>query len=259
MGCVHFALQELDLSGCANIMEEGLTHIALMDGLQTLGRLPKGLTSLNVSHCGLTEDNCTILAHMTALKTLHLDGCPTTPLGIAKLSSLVLLESLSLVACQIDDNAVENLTSFTQLRHLDLSMNPAVMGHSLGVLAEEVPSLFDFRLRGCKELSSDSVASMQGFRSLSQLDLQGCVYIGDSAMHDLRVHRITSLTALNLDECHAITNHGLEDLSKVEGLRYVSLKGCGHVTQSGIKYLLRAGMDVHTERIGSMLPDHGHL
>ena len=97
-------IEHLDLSGCYQLNDKGLTHLAGLTALRTL----------DLTDCyAITDGGLAHLAGLTALQTLSLSSCPAiTNAGLAHLAELTALQTLNLCYCNgISEAQVSQLSA----------------------------------------------------------------------------------------------------------------------------------------------------
>lgn len=101
-------LEELDISECLKVNDEGLQPLAKMSHIKNLN-----LWRLNISDAGVAS-----LAGLTTLQRLNLDNTRLSDEGMQHLSDLKELTWLHLGSTQISDAGLSNLDGLTKLKNL---------------------------------------------------------------------------------------------------------------------------------------------
>jgi hypothetical protein len=182
-------LTGLGLSGCSQITDAGVRHLARMPWLQHLD-----LTGTSATDAGLQ-----VLRHLPALRTLSLALTRTTETGIGVLAQCEVLERLNLWApAEVGDAAIRALAGKRNLRHLTIALTDAGLP-----LLHELP-VFESWQGGNAELG------LIGRKSVpNHLSLRGT--FTDGGMRCLR--GLDGLFSLDIDDSTlGITAGGLEPL-----------------------------------------------
>lgn len=198
-GRVH-TLTALGLSGCRQVTDAGVRHLAGIPSLQHLD-----LSGTSVTVAGLQ-----VLRHLPALRTFSFAWQGASDTGIEVLAQCEALEELNLWAPpHVGDAAMRALAGKRTLRHLTIALTDAGMP-----LLHELP-VFKSWHGGVAELS------LLGHKSLpNHLSLRGT--FTDSGMRHLR--GLDGLFSLNIDDSRlAITADGLEPLIALAHLAMVGV------------------------------------
>jgi hypothetical protein len=185
---VH-TLTALGLSGCRQVTDEGIRHLAHMPSLQHLV-----LTGTGVTHAGLQ-----VLRRLPDLRTLSLAWPSASEDGVGALAHCQQLEHLQLWAAPaIGDAAIRELAGKPRLGHLTIALSDAGMEW-----LRELPAFASWQ-GGQVELS------LVGHRTVpNHLSLRGT--FTDAGMQKLR--GLDGLFSLDIDDRDlAITSAGLEPL-----------------------------------------------
>jgi hypothetical protein len=182
-------LTALGLSGCREITDAGVRHLARMPALQ----------HLNLSGTGVTDAGLRVLRHLPELRTLSLAWSRVTKAGIRVLAHCDELEHVNLgVSPEIGDAAVRALAGNRKLRHLRIALSDAGMP-----LLHELPAFKSWQ-------GGEAELGLVGHKSLpNHLSLRGT--FTDVAMRHLR--GLDGLFSLDIDDGQLlITTAGLEPL-----------------------------------------------
>ena len=214
----HLPLQRLDLRGCNQITDAGLTQ------------LPHTLTDLSLRNCRLISDIG--LAHLAplALEKLNLDHCRAiTDDGIAALPRT--LQDLSMIGCDGVQIHTEEPMAGMSLKTLNMNNRDHLDGTSLQFLPQ---SLTQLSLSDWYRLTDAGVAHLMRMR-LTDLDLGDCLRISNAALASLGLHQPT-IKRLNLTNCTLIDDAGLAALAGLP-IEELTLNGCYRVLNQGLHYL----------------------
>ncbi|XP_071054259.1 F-box/LRR-repeat protein 14 [Onthophagus taurus] len=194
-------LESLNLSGCYNVADVGISHAFVSES-------PPALTQLNLSLCKqVTDHSLRIIArHLKNLETLELGGCcKITNAGLILIAfGLKKLKRLNLRSCPVGDPGI---------------------GHLAGIGKDED----DFDDDGANSNSC-----------LEHLGLQDCQTLSDEALKYVSAG-LTSLKSINLSFCVSITDAGLKHLAKMSSLRELNLRSCDNISDVGMAYLAEGG------------------
>jgi Leucine Rich Repeat (LRR) protein len=182
-------LPALGLSGCRQITDAGVRHLAAMPSLQHLA-----LTGTSV-----TDDGLQVVRHLPELRTLSLAWNRVTGAGIRVLAHCDKLEHLTLgVSVEVGDAAARALAGKRELRHLAIALTDAGLS-----LLHELPAFKSWQ-------GGEAELGLVGHKSLpNHLVLRGT--FTDAGMRNLR--GLDGLFGLNIDNSHhAITATALEPL-----------------------------------------------
>ena len=137
---------------------------------------------------------------------------------------------------------------FPRLLELDLSHQPLFDGQGLAHWMRKAPTLRSLNLFNCPNVSDANVEAgiLAARRTLHSVFLSKCSLVGDRTVRALSECRW--LRDVNLNGT-SVTDHGLADLSKIEGLQTVYLRGCEGVTADGVRMLLGGGRRHDFERV----------
>ena len=197
------SLRALRLAGCRDIGDGGLA--ALLPGL-------RGLRTLDLSLCAISDGGVPFLLAMADLTELDLSGCARlTDVGARQLAThCERLISLSLEGCR-DVSGWALAGAAPRLSHLALG--------GLTLVNDAGISAFCTTSRACASLLS--------------LSLRQCRAIGDTALRTLGAH-CKMLTSLDVSRCGAVTGAGLSalaegcsQLSRFESEGYTDLADVG--------------------------------
>lgn len=182
-------LPALGLSGCRQVTDAGVRHLARMPSLQHLD-----LTGTSVTDAGLQ-----VLRHLPELRTLSLAWNRVTEAGIGVLAHCDELERVTLGAsAEIGDAAARALAGKRRLRHLGIALTDAGLP-----LLHELPAFKSWQ-------GGEAELGLVGHKTLpNHLSLRGT--FTDAGMRHLR--GLDGLFSLNIDDSAlSITAAGVEPL-----------------------------------------------
>lgn len=185
----------LGLSGCRQITDAGVRHLARLPALQ----------HLDLTGTGVTDSGLQVLRHLPALRTLSLAWNGVTAAGITVLAGCDAIEQVTLgSSTEVGDAAVRALAGKPGLRHLRIALTDQGLS-----LLRELP-VFRWWHGGKAELG------LVGHKSLpNHLALRGS--FTDAGMRHLR--GLDGLFSLDLDDSRlAITAAALAPLTSLARL-----------------------------------------
>ncbi|XP_072762566.1 F-box/LRR-repeat protein 14 [Anoplolepis gracilipes] len=264
-------LEALNLSGCYNITDAGLTN--------AFGTEYPYLTELNLSLCKQVSDTSIsrIAQYLKNLENLKLGGCcnitntgllliawglkklkrldlrscwHVSDLGIAHLAGLnretadgnLALEHLSLQDCQrLSDEALRHVSlGLTTLKSINLSFCVCITDSGIKHLAR-MPSLRELNLRSCDNISDIGIAYLaEGGSRITSLDVSFCDKIGDQALVHIS-QGLFNLKTLSLSACQ-ISDEGIFKIAKtLHDLEILNIGQCSRITDRGV-YIIADSM-----------------
>ena len=124
-------LRALDLTGCEEVTDAGLRHVARC----------AQLASLNLRSCNkVTDAGLRHVARCAQLASLDLRGCRVTDAGLKHVARCAQLASLNLSDCyQVTDAGLRHVARCAQLASLDLSSCFEVTGAGIAQLKQQSP------------------------------------------------------------------------------------------------------------------------
>jgi hypothetical protein len=191
-------LTALGLSGCRQVSDGGVLHLARVPSLQHLD-----LTGTSVTDAGLQ-----VLRHLPQLRTLSLAWNRVTDEGIGVLAHCDLLEHLNLGdSAQIGDAAIRALATKRKLRHLTIALTDAGLPW-----LRQLPAFKTWQ-------GSEAELGLVGHKSLpTHLSLRGT--FTDAGMRHLR--ELNGLFSLGIHSSR-LTAAGLEPLTSLAHLAVLSV------------------------------------
>lgn len=257
-------LDSLNLSGCYNITDIGLSH-AFVAALPTLteldlslckqvtdaglGRIAqflKNLESLDLGGCcNITNTGLLLVAWgLKKLKRLDLRSCwHISDGGIGHLAGrdpetndgTLMLEHLGLQDCQrLSDEALKHISiGLTRLKRINLSFCINVTDSGLKYLAK-MPSLQSVNLRACDNITDIGMAYLaDGGSRISSLDVSFCDKIGDPALGHIS-QGLFHLQYLSLSACN-ISDEGVVKIAKtLHELETLNVGQCSKITDNSL-------------------------
>ena len=187
-------LTALGLSGCRQITDEGVRHLARLPALQ----------HLDLSGTGVTDAGLDVLSTLPRLRTLSLAWTRVTDAGTAALASCHELEELNLAATAAGIGSLRALAGKRRLRRLFIALPDEGLP-----LLHELPVFKSWQ-------GGEAALSLMGRKSLpNHLSLRGS--FGDRGMRALR--GLDGLCSLDVDDRDlAISAAGIEPLADLPHL-----------------------------------------
>ncbi|KAH7288022.1 hypothetical protein KP509_31G008000 [Ceratopteris richardii] len=228
-------LQELDISCCPKITDEGLSHVLALKNLEGLG----------ISETKITANGVQQLCILKNLRYLDMGGLPVTDSSLCVLTSLTRLESLYVWGSKISDQGVLQLKKFPNLQMVNLAWTEVT----------RIPSLQSLKYLNMAKCTVASI--FEGWNGLDvqleELNLSGTniqgpleVIAGIGAHNLLTVNLsssnfkdVTFLTGLSkigvLDLSGTMINDAAMDIIRSIGanLKHLDLSGC-RITSGGV-------------------------
>jgi serine/threonine protein kinase len=225
------------------------------DDLNLINQINSGKQDVNVANSHVTDAGMLRLHCLPSLNSLNLDGCRyITDTGIRHLEHVAISElsvsdtsitnksmpvigamhsltGLNLHLVGIDDDGLADLKELVGLKSLYLTENIKISGRGLNSLAG-MTVLDNLYLDKLYNIHGE-LESIEKLKSISTLSLLSCHLDNADLVHIIPLKKISSLI---LDE-NQINDHGLEALTKLPRLRYLSLVGCP-VTEAGVRAFL---------------------
>ncbi|XP_034936627.1 F-box/LRR-repeat protein 14 [Chelonus insularis] len=257
-------LESLNLSGCYNITDSGLTNalcqeVSSLTELNlslckqvtdaSLGRIAqylKNLESLELGGCcNITNTGLLLIAWgLKKLKKLDLRSCwHISDQGIAHLAGLnpetadgnLALEHLGLQDCQrLSDEALRHVSAgLATLKSINLSFCVSITDSGLKHLAK-MSSLRELNLRSCDNISDIGMAYLaEGGSRISSLDVSFCDKIGDQALVYIS-QGLFNLKSLSLSACQ-VSDEGICKIAKtLHELETLNIGQCSRLTDKGL-------------------------
>ncbi|HEX6811929.1 MAG TPA: hypothetical protein VF384_09940 [Planctomycetota bacterium] len=260
------------LAGLPALTHLALPHVRIGDeGAAALAPIP-ALQSLDLAfELTLTDDGLTSLATMPGLRHLSLRGCVRlTSKGLQRLGDCRLLERLDLRFCNgldlepprgvpkqllhrleqmmmsemalaaqpgsgLDDAALEALAKLTRLRELLLTGCPTITANGLRAVAALPLRKLSVSIR--TGTATEWVGAMPPM--IEELSLAWSSVFDDDAAGAL-AKRLPQLQKLDLFQCSALTDRGLQQLLEHTALVELDLRGCAKLTAGALPLLLAA-------------------
>ncbi|KAG7202189.1 hypothetical protein KM043_015868 [Ampulex compressa] len=257
-------LEALNLSGCYNITDAGLTNtfcqeypmltelnLSLCKQVTdaSLGRIAQFLKNLEHLElggcCNITNTGLLLVAWgLKKLKRLDLRSCwYISDQGIAHLAGVnreaadgnLALEQLSLQDCQrLTDEGLRHIaTGLSTLKSINLSFCVCVTDSGVKHLAK-MPSLRVLNLRSCDNISDISMAYLvEGGSRISSLDVSFCDRITDQTLVHIS-KGLFNLKSLLLSACH-ISDDGICKIANtLHDLEILNIGQCSRLTDKGL-------------------------
>lgn len=267
-------LRGVRLDSCHRFTDEGVGHVAQIEGLTELSLGDTKLTNACLQHVkklthlkklvlwdsGVTPSGFSHLAGMNSLRHLNLSVKGVTDESLADLASLTSLVSLDISeSLHVGDAGLLHLKDMTALKYLHL-WGSRLTDRGLATLGS-LTELVVLYLGNSKSITNDGLRSLKTLVKLQDLSVYGCVNIGDVGVEHLRgmnelrrlglddtlvtdsclatLKTLPKLEELGLTHCKGITDIGLKVLAEFEGLKELSVLSTG-ATPEGIAKLKKA-------------------
>ncbi len=223
LAAISLPLEDLDLSHCTGLRDEGLQYLAALP-----------LKSLKIKSCDtITDGGLEFLSACRTLESLSIWAChQITGNGLRAISNLP-LRTLNLKYCSgITNAALSLLSSFTKLQTLTCSIR-IFDEQSLNSISR-LSTLQTLNLEGCT-FPPTGIHALSALHALRRLNLDGCKELTDGNLAEIST---LPLTDLNVTDCARLTNVGLQALSAMP-LESLRLQACRAIDDRGISNLSR--------------------
>lgn len=183
------------------------------------------LEELDISYCSkITNNGFKSIAKCLNLKTLNI-GCID----------------------HIDDDAlITILKNCKHLKSIDAHYNNRISDMSMRVMGDSLSdNLEELELANCHAITSDGISYMiSRCKRLISLNISWNENINDTAMKSIATHG-DSLQSLSIQQCQAITDNGLKELSTLPNLKRLDLRYCYVISESYVDELKRQRKDIN--------------
>lgn len=223
--------------------DETLSHIANL----------KSLKMLEISMCNdITDDGVRHLASLTNLEDLDLFASAVGNRGQSHLSNLTNLRRLQLSGLGTEEG-LRHLTKLTRLESLTIGygIGYPVTAAGLGHL-QNMKNLSRLRMDGC-EVSDEGLAIIGGFTKLESLMLERGTMTDAGMAH---LSDLAQLRWLNLRDCVKIGDTGIAHLRPLVRMTYLKLDGT-RITDRGIAHLAPLARLSHLGLSNTAITDAG--
>lgn len=256
-------LTSLNLSGCYNITDIGLSH-AFYNQHRSLVRLDLALCKQ------ITDSALDRISHMLPnLEQLELGGCSNiTNSGLAMIASgLKKLKSLDLRSCcHVSNQGIASLsgqdlgksTGTESLEYLGLQDCQKLSDDALLSVSQGLPSLISINLSFCASVSDSGLKHLARMPQLKQINLRSCDNISDMGIAYL-AEGGSRITSLDVSFCDKIGDSALVHIAQgLYSMRSLSCSAC-NISDTGIEKIGRSLHELDTLNIGQcvMVTDRG--
>lgn len=240
------SLQELEMSMCRHVTDEGAQYLAKLTDLEDLDLFATSIGNPGQSHLrnltklrrlqlsgSGTEDGLRHIAGLTNLESLSIGfglGYPVTTVGLDNLKEMTNLTRLRLDGCEISDEGLKIIAGFPKLESLQLqggTMTDAGLAHLSGLV-----SLRSLNLDHCSEIGGEGVAHLRPLVDLTYLNLGGTQLTDRGIEH---LNDLQQLSSLTLSET-GVTDAGVRTLGPLPNLKQLILDGTA-VTDASLEHI----------------------
>ncbi|XP_043726348.1 F-box/LRR-repeat protein 3 [Telopea speciosissima] len=197
------SLSELSLSKCSGVTDEGLSSIVTKH---------KELRKLDITCCRkITHASiASIKTSCTSLTSLRMESCSlvSKEAFVSIGEHCPFLEELDVTDNSIDDEGLKSISRCSNLSSLKIGICLSITDEGLthvGMCCPKLKELDVYRAMGITDLGIAAIAS-------------GC----------------SRLEMINIAYCKDITDHSLRSLSKCSRLNTLEIRGCLHISSSGL-------------------------
>ncbi|MCO5557632.1 hypothetical protein L7F22_011199 [Adiantum nelumboides] len=231
-------LQELNLSCCQKISDEGLSHVLCLTNLKKLGLSETRVTAKGIESISLLK----------GLTSLDLGGLPVMDSTLQALTTLARLQNLDLWGTNVSDRGVVHLREFRSLQYVNLAWTevtripPVHSLKQLNMAKCTVASIFEgwsgleghlevLNLTGTNILGPLDILAGSGSSNLSVVDFSSSNFRDFKVLESMKkIERLDlSGTMLQDTAMSTIVNIGVN-------LQHLDLSGC-RVTSKGVGVL----------------------
>ena len=195
--------------------------------------------SLSLSGCeDLTDESLAHLAGLTHLEELNLSGCDRlTGAGLRHLLGLVGLQKLDLGGWRhLDDGALALLVGLTELRELSLDDCVELTGSGFEHLSG-LAKLESLSLDGCKRLTDEGASRLARSGSLRRLTFPNCRRLTGAFLANFVDHPCMQGASLTLTGMDSLTDGSLTWLGRLHKLTALEIRGSRWLTGKGFDRL----------------------
>lgn len=183
------------------------------------------------------NDILALVQALPRLLSLHINCCHSmSEGGLRQLLGRPGLQHLVLFGCK--DLSGSGLQALTEpgctVRSLGIEGTP-LTNEQLLALAQ-APQLEKLELAACSGLRAEGIAHLANSPSLRHLSLRRNQWLNADCLHQLGGLR-QRLQRLSLSDCPRVDDTALAALQGMDQLRYLNLRGCGHVTLPALQSL----------------------
>jgi Leucine Rich repeat len=184
----------------------------------------------------LTDRGLSLLSNLSCLEEAYLDDCHSLiGHGFSSLSSAHNLHIVSVRNCRrLTDEGVINLPQ-QSLETLILEGCRCLTDRSF-IAISTMFNLLRLDVNQCDQLTDDSLAQLKDLKDLSYLNIGWCRKITDKGLDSFTLQggRRDKLVELILARCIAISNSGVEHLSRLSSLKRLDINGCNNISSAGL-------------------------
>jgi len=187
----------------------------------------------------LTDEGLMQLSNLGSLEIAKLDNCHSlVGKGLVALSSSHRLHTLSLANCRrLTDEAVINISHIFSIKALILDGCRCLTDRSL-VAISNLHDLNKLDMSQCDLITNEGLDHLDELEVLEELSLGWCRMISDSGLNTLTQQPGRSkLKVLRIARC-AITDTGVDYLSRLSSLEALDFNGCSNVGSTALGKIL---------------------
>eukprot|EP01147_Barroeca_monosierra_P001534 gene1534-4684_t len=229
-------LTQLSLRSCPNITDEGL---------HAIGKHSTMLTHLELTdNTRVTADGVGGMCARAKITHITINSCPRIRDSVATSLSQQPLKYLDLSDCRgLTDGFLKTIAQMgparTSLDVVKLSLIPRITDTGMRHFGRGCSNTYHLDFSHCPNISDGSMSVVLSSAShLAELNLSGCARIGDGTLQGLHSGSAGALVWLDLTDCAAVTDVGIEALSYCSpALKHLSLSGCTNISDEAFKEL----------------------
>lgn len=238
--CSH--LETLNVNGCRELLMSGRvieqeSDVVLLS--KTLVKLKELSLASNRYLSDALFNRFVAIAHN--LEDLSLTGCQISfHTGLCKKFYPGNMSNLGTIKASESVLTFQNILQYIASRAQKikrLRFGHTLIDHTALSQLAEVPGLklIALYLQSCEQLNNVGILKLTEYqKTLTELDLSLCSRITDHALLGI-CRNLNNLSILNMQNCRAITNIGVAELSNLRKLTELNLSHCEQVTGEGIE------------------------
>ncbi|RWR78963.1 F-box/LRR-repeat protein 3-like protein isoform X1 [Cinnamomum micranthum f. kanehirae] len=220
-GCI--SLEELSLSKCSGVTDEGLSFLVTKH---------KGLKKLDITCCTkITDISVSSITSCSNLTSLKMESCSLVSKEAFVLigQRCHLLEELDLTENEIDNEGFSIDLPFVNIKIQSVGITDC----GIAAIAQGCPMLQIINLAYCKDISDDSLRSLSTCSRLNTLEIRGCARVSSVGLSLIAVG-CKQIAKLDVKKCYHIDDAGMIPLAPLcQNLRQINLSYCS-ITDVGL-------------------------
>lgn len=220
-GQAQHTLQQLDVSGCYRLTDQGIAQLLRMTSLN----------SLNIAQCVNVTDRLIVYwSKLLQLTSKHTDN-----------TTVASLKELDLSSCTITDKGLTTLPAIQYKLHKLLLTNcTTITDKSIDAITQCFIDIQYLSLKNCSfitDISVNAIAQQYSYK-LTYLNLNQCELITDYSILQISIH-CQQLEYLLLEGCKQLTDNAIQHIAKtLSKLNTLNISQCTQLTSQCIQYII---------------------